>query len=236
MGPWEEHILQSFLPAESEAQVLKTMTSLAHQLGFDYCAYGLRLPIPLSNPPVIMLCNYPTDWTAQYAAHNYLAIDPTVRQALRAIGPFVWSEELFATEHAFWEEAQSYGLQSGLANICRDAGGVMGMLTLARPGDEITDIEWQAISARVLRLTEAAHWALRRLVAPRLCPELNAALSQRETEVLRWAGDGNTAGKIAEMLHISERTVNFHVHNAMAKLNATNKTDAVLRAAVLGLL
>ena len=141
MGPWEEHILQSFLPAESEAQVLKTMTSLAHQLGFDYCAYGLRLPIPLSNPPVIMLCNYPTDWTAQYAAHNYLAIDPTVRQALRAIGPFVWSEELFATEHAFWEEAQSYGLQSGLANICRDAGGVMGMLTLARPGDEITDIE-----------------------------------------------------------------------------------------------
>jgi LuxR family transcriptional regulator len=38
------------------------------------------------------------------------------------------------------------------------------------------------------------------------------------------------------MLHISERTVNFHVHNAMAKLNAANKTDAVLRAAVLGLL
>ncbi|MHB1281098.1 MAG: helix-turn-helix domain-containing protein [Acidithiobacillus sp.] len=42
-----------------------------------------------------------------------------------------------------------------------------------------------------------------------------------------WAGDGNTADNIAGMLHISERTVNFHVRNAMSKLNASNKTDAV---------
>jgi hypothetical protein len=56
--------------------------------------------------------------------------------------------------------------------------------TLARSGGVITDLEWQAISARVLWLAEATHGALRRLVAPRLCPELNAALSRCETEVL----------------------------------------------------
>jgi LuxR family transcriptional regulator len=43
-------------------------------------------------------------------------------------------------------------------------------------------------------------------------------------------------GRPFEGLHISEHMVNFHVRNAMAKLNAANKTDAVLRAAVMGLL
>ncbi|MHB8249718.1 MAG: LuxR C-terminal-related transcriptional regulator [Acidithiobacillus sp.] len=40
--------------------------------------------------------------------------------------------------------------------------------------------------------------------------------------------------KIAESPRISERTVNFHIRNAMAKPNAGNKTDAVLRSAMLG--
>ncbi|MHB1574880.1 MAG: LuxR C-terminal-related transcriptional regulator [Acidithiobacillus ferrooxidans] len=38
------------------------------------------------------------------------------------------------------------------------------------------------------------------------------------------------------MLNITERTVNFHIGKAMAKLNAVNKTAAVLQAAMLGLL
>ena len=46
---------------------------------FDYCSYGLRMPIPLSNPPVALLCNYPVAWAEHYKARNYLAIDPTVR-------------------------------------------------------------------------------------------------------------------------------------------------------------
>ena len=236
MTLWEEGVLQSFPFAESEPQVLETMTSLAHQLGFDYCAYGLRMPIPLSNPPVAMLCNYPVAWAEQYTARNYLAIDPTVRQAMKSTSAFVWSEETFSSERVFWEEARSFGLREGLASVCRDTGGVSGMLSLVRSGEAITEIEWQAISARVLQLTEAVHWAFRGFVTPRLCPELNAKLSPREADILRWSGDGKTAQQVAEVLRISERTVNFHLRNAMAKLNAANKTEATLRAAVLGLL
>ncbi|MBW9249973.1 MAG: hypothetical protein GJU72_13125 [Acidithiobacillus ferriphilus] len=33
---------------------------------------------------------------------------------------------------------------------------------------------------------------------------------------------------------MSERTVNVHLRNAMAKLNAANKTEATLRAEVPG--
>ena len=211
------------------------MTSMARQLGFYYCAYGLRMPIPLSNPPVAMLCNYPVTWAEQYTARNYLAIDPHRSPGHKIhIGVCLVRRNLFIRTRSRRKHAPS--VREGLASVCRDTGRVSGMLSLVRSGEAITEIEWQAISARVLRLTEAAHWAFRGLVTPRLCPELNAKLSPREADILRWTGDGKTAQQVAEVLRISERTVNFHLRNAMAKLNAANKTEATLRAAVLGLL
>ena len=75
-----------------------------------------------------------------------------------------------------------------------------------------------------------------RIAAPKLLPEIAVQLSRREVEVLRWTGEGKTSGEIAEVLNITERTVNFHIGKTMTKLNAVNKTAAVLRAAMLGLL
>jgi LuxR family transcriptional regulator len=61
-------------------------------------------------------------------------------------------------------------------------------------------------------------------------------LSPREIEVLKWTGDGKTSSEISDIIHISERTVNFHIGNAITKLNTPNKTAAVIRAAMLGIL
>ncbi len=54
--------------------------------------------------------------------------------------------------------------------------------------------------------------------------------------MLRWTADGKTASEIADILNISERTANFHIANVIAKLNAPNKTAAVIRAGLLGML
>jgi DNA-binding CsgD family transcriptional regulator len=48
--------------------------------------------------------------------------------------------------------------------------------------------------------------------------------------------DGKTASEIADILNISERTANFHIANVITKLNAPNKTAAVIRAGLLGML
>jgi len=61
-------------------------------------------------------------------------------------------------------------------------------------------------------------------------------LSDREIDVLRWTAEGKTSAEIAVILDISERTVNFHVNSVVAKLGATNKTSAAVRAAMLGLI
>lgn len=41
---------------------------------------------------------------------------------------------------------------------------------------------------------------------------------------------GKTAGEIADVLDISQRTVHAHLQNASVKLNASNKTHTVVEA------
>lgn len=61
-------------------------------------------------------------------------------------------------------------------------------------------------------------------------------LTAREVEVLRWTADGKTSGEIADIMNITEHTVNFHIKNSLVKLDASNKTAAVVKAAMTGLL
>ncbi|MEK7943633.1 LuxR C-terminal-related transcriptional regulator [Pigmentiphaga sp. YJ18] len=61
-------------------------------------------------------------------------------------------------------------------------------------------------------------------------------LSGREQECLRWASVGKTGGETAQILGLSERTVNFHLGNAFAKLKVNNKQAAVAQAILQGLL
>jgi len=67
-------------------------------------------------------------------------------------------------------------------------------------------------------------------------PAAKTKLSDQEVAVLRWIAEGKTSSEAAEILKIAERTVNFHINNANAKLGTNNRTAAAVHAALLGLL
>ena len=48
--------------------------------------------------------------------------------------------------------------------------------------------------------------------------------------------DGKSNWNIAQILSVSEHTVSFHLRNAFAKLKASTRTQAVLKAKSLDLL
>jgi len=54
-------------------------------------------------------------------------------------------------------------------------------------------------------------------------------LSPRESECLRWVADGKTDFEVGKILHISPRTVRFHINNAKAKLGVTTRIQAVAK-------
>jgi LuxR family quorum-sensing system transcriptional regulator SolR len=65
---------------------------------------------------------------------------------------------------------------------------------------------------------------------------LRSPLTPREVECLALAFEGLTARATAARLTCSERTVNYHLGNAMAKLQADNKMAAIQRACWIGAL
>jgi len=66
-------------------------------------------------------------------------------------------------------------------------------------------------------------------------PAVIEELTERELEVLQLLGTGRTNDEIARDLFVARGTVKAHVSNIMAKLGATNRTEAVARGRALGL-
>jgi two-component system response regulator DesR len=95
--------------------------------------------------------------------------------------------------------------------------GARGYLLKERPASEL---------AEAIR---KVHSGLR-AVDPALAAEAWSAdadpLSDRERQILQRAGEGRTSAEIAADLHLSEGTVRNYLSEAIAKLGATNRTDA----------
>jgi DNA-binding NarL/FixJ family response regulator len=113
--------------------------------------------------------------------------------------------------------------------------GAQGYLLKGAPREEL----FQAI-----RVVEGGGSLLQPVVAARLLRQVSNAsatslpesLTERELEVLLLLAKGRQNKEIANELWISERTVKFHVSAILAKLQVGNRTEAVSKAAQLGLI
>jgi LuxR family transcriptional regulator len=236
MFSWQEQQMESMLSAKTAPLLFNALSGVAKQLGFDYCAYDMRLPWPVAEPKVVSLNNYPASWQQRYQQERYQKIDPTVAHGRHSNQPMLWSDKQLASNRTFWEDAHAHGLHAGWAQSCHDAKGISGLLNLSRSDDDVSPKELREISLRLSWLVGVAHESLSQLLIEKHMPEAATQLTERELEVLRWTADGKTSGEVSEIMNISDRTVNFHISNTLKKLNATNKTAAAIKAVRLGIL
>ncbi|MFW7341776.1 helix-turn-helix transcriptional regulator [Pollutimonas sp. H1-120] len=61
-------------------------------------------------------------------------------------------------------------------------------------------------------------------------------LTQREVSCLQWAALGKTSWEMGMILGLTERTINFHIHNACRKLGVHGRQAAITAALQAGLL
>ena len=71
------------------------------------------------------------------------------------------------------------------------------------------------------------HAKFARLRSQSAAPAKVARLTPRERECLSWVASGKTDWEISQILNISEQTTHEYVQNAISKLNATTRAQAV---------
>jgi len=209
----------------------------AHTLGFEHFIFGFRTPISLTHPCQFILSGYPRAWREHYDKNSYLAIDPVITRALTTILPFDW-EELDKSDPRvaqLFREAAEHGLRYGFSVPVHGGHGEGGVLSLARAQPPLP----QALAERQ-RLFQQAQWfsavlqtKLRALVFEET-ENTTRPLTPRERDCLRMAAEGQSAQDIARTLHITERTVVFHLNHAEEKLGTTRRQHAVARGVALG--
>jgi len=235
---WREDQLNALLAPGGQADLFATVAGMVRALGFEHCAYGMRAPLPLAQPEIVLLNDYPLAWQSRYHDNGYLHVDPTVQQGATSLDAFAWSNSDAAADPAaaFWEDARHHGITCGVSLPALAANSVRGMLTVSRGREKLGEQELRAKWPRLLWLGQIAHHGLARQMLGHWRATAQAALSEREIEILRWVAEGFTNRQIAARLTITERTINFHLNNAMAKLEVRNRTAAAVRAVTLGII
>lgn len=202
-------------------------------LGFTHVAYLLNSPLPLSSPQCLVIGNLPVACGAGDVA---LAFGSLVRRCRATLRPVVWDDTVFEPAPAFHAALRDAGVHGGWSQVVRGTRGKWGVFTAFRSGTPLAVDELQQFEPRLVWLAQIIHHHLAGACLLRYPDKGDVKLSDLEKSILRWTIDGKTAGELAEILELSTRTVNFHVQNVLAKLNACNKTSAATQAALLELL
>lgn len=208
------------------------------QLGFDSFVYALRVPEDFSDSRLIVVNGYPESWVDHYFEHAYYNSDPVMTYCAKSILPIEWKNlpiEADSAEFNMMNDAKKFGLQNGISMPIHTPYGEFGILSFAIDDDTHKAHEITSRSLPFIQILAGhIHEALRRISG--LHDETMRSLSKRERECLKWAADGKAAWEIAHILHISERTVNFHLNNTMQKLEVCNRQHAVAKATLKGLI
>ena len=112
--------------------------------------------------------------------------------------------------------------------------GAVGYLVKDCSFEEVADTVRQAMSAD----TDVSPLLAESMLSEAqslLASDGDTVVSKREIEVLQLIADGCSTPEVAEKLYISQKTVKNHLASIYAKLDARDRTQAVLQAVRMGI-
>ena len=179
-----------------------------------------------------IITNLAADFTIQYDKHFMLESSSIVKHLRQTTVPFSYNvdDRHYTGDTAIADLARQFHVPRGsyfpthdrLGN--RAAVGIFG----ERPNFDMQEmIELQMISIHVYD---------RMAIIKSADDQPREALSDRELDCLNWTAAGKTSVEIAEIIGLSEHTVNHYLNRATKKLDTVNRTQAVAKALRTGLI
>jgi DNA-binding CsgD family transcriptional regulator len=172
---------------------------------------------------------------AKYVYKGDVHDSPVYRHCRQVIEPFFWYDTppLDAEDAERFRRAKEDRIPEALVVPVPGPKGAIGLGWFASAANSRAELLKHLFAIETVCL--AGFYRLKDLVAPPEEPT-QGRLSKREQEILGRIAEGMSSEDIADMLHISNRTVDWHVSKAMDRLHAKNRVQAVVLALQKGAL
>ncbi len=235
-----EEFIETTNSASTPEEVFHLFQDALCSLGFDRVVYSLITDHLSMNKKAGhgIMKNYPDDWMQHYSESNYEQIDPVPKYAFLTNKPFLWDtlvkeKELTEIEKKVMDEATEAKFLDGVGiPIYGPNGEIAGIGLASSLGGIKPDIN-------LLSKLRAISFQFHIAYSEHDMPENNVRnihLTNREKEVLLWCAEGKSDTVIGDILGISHNSVRFHLKNIYKKLDANEKTFAVVKALKYGLI
>ncbi len=215
--------LRAIAEANAAHHVLDILESYLRRLG---ATHVLVTGLPMPNRPIDNLVHrfrWPDQRNDGIESASLSAHDSALMLGLASDRAKIWTISAGDMEHSDLLAAAGEGNEIVIVPVT-ELYPFQAFVFAAGPSIQATKWELNALEL----LSAAAFSRLRDLGV--ISGQRPGALSTRERRVLELTAFGKTAGEIADVLDISQRTVHAHLQNASVKLNASNKTHTVVEA------
>lgn len=222
--------------------LFKAMEFFSASVGYDRIAYGVlngyenekRKNLP---GPAVLL-NYSPEWVGHYVDQDYDKIDPVIQLTPEMSAPFKWNDltdqyKITDAQELLLAEAQDGGMHNGISVPIHGPFGKVAVVSFAASssmdeGNPSKDV-LPVIAVQFHTAFEAMrNQSLKRTEIPQFSP--------RQVDCISWVGRGKSSWDISMILGISHNTVNYHIKDAMRKLETSSRTVCVVKAIRLGII
>ncbi|SFB07788.1 DNA-binding transcriptional regulator, CsgD family [Rhizobium sp. NFR07] len=219
---------------DTQFDVFRFMKKLTEFYDFrTFMVLNLPPPTAMELAGNTIITNWPAELTALFDREGLGKTSFVLQHLRRSTLPFIFDLENDrpAESNANLREIFGrFGIARGAYFPVHDATGKRGAIAFGgtRPVPSVQQMmELMYVSAHVYeRLADFRKADIRP----------GEVLTERETDCLNWTAAGKTSAEIADILGLSEHTVNHYLNRAAKKLDTVNRTQAVAKALRVGLI
>lgn len=181
----------------------------------------------------VIVTNWPSELISLYDQNRFLQTSPVLQRLRSHTVPFQFSTEDVASERKD-DRAKDlmarFGITTGAVFPVADISGRRAAVSMFGDGPQFNITQMMELAYIATHLYE-------RIAEIRDdSSKTSNNLSEREIDCLTWTAAGKTSAEIANILDLSEHTVNHYLNRATKKLMTVNRTQAVAKAIRTGLI
>lgn len=203
--------------------------------------YGCRTFMVLNLPAITsrelssntIITNWPAELMSLFDREGLMQTSLVLRRLRDSTIPFSFDLDTISKDQVgarVKDLFSRFGIIRGAFFPVHDVSGIRGAVSLSGSGATFSQqqmMELMYMSIHVFqRLAEIRNLDVRPA----------DTLTEREIDCLNWTAAGKTSAEIADILGLSEHTINHYLNRAAKKIDSVNRTQAVAKALRMGLI